>query len=177
MNVGDMSATFKLKKNAKSHDGAPVRAKDVKWSLARAIGVGGFPAFQMSAGSLTKPEQFVVVDDYTVRVDFAKKDRLTIPDLAVIVPCVVNSELLKKNASEKDPWGLEFAKQQTVGSGAYKVTKWTAGTEVILERNDEWVGGPAPKSRRGIWRMGPQARNPPALLGPCACDVSSAFPD
>src|SRR6266704_299321 len=145
MNVGDMSATFKLKKNAKFHDGAPVTAKDVKWSLDRAIGVGGFPAFQMSAGSLTKPEQFVVVDDYTVRVDFAKKDRLTIPDLAVIVPCVVNSELLKKNASEKDPWGLEFAKQQTVGSGAYKVTKWTAGTEVILERNDEWVGGPAPK--------------------------------
>jgi len=28
--------------------------------------------------------------NYTVRVDFAKKDRLTIPDLAVIVPCVVN---------------------------------------------------------------------------------------
>src|SRR6266404_6721773 len=177
MNVGDMSATFKLKKNAKFHDGAPVTAKDVKWSLDRAIGVGGFPAFQMSAGSLTKPEQFVVVDDYTVRVDFAKKDRLTIPDLAVIVPCVVNSELLKKNASEKDPWGLEFAKQQTVGSGAYKVTKWTAGTEVILERNDEWVGGPAPKIRRVIWRMVPQAGNRRALLERGDADVSYDLPN
>src|SRR5882757_7049553 len=108
MNVGDMSVTFKLKKNAKFHDGAPVTAKDVKWSLDRAVSVGGFPTFQMSAGSLTKPEQFVVVDDNTVRVDFARKDRLTIPDLAVIVPCVVNSELVKKNASEKDPWGLEY---------------------------------------------------------------------
>src|SRR5450432_332755 len=136
MNVGDMSVTFKLKKNAKFHDGTPVAAKDVKWSLDRAVSVGGFPTFQMSAGSLTKPEQFVVVDDGTVRVDFAKKDRLTIPDLAVIVPCVVNSELVKKNASEKDPWGLEYTKQQTAGSGAYKVTKWTAGTEVIMERND-----------------------------------------
>ncbi|MGE6062486.1 hypothetical protein, partial [Klebsiella pneumoniae] len=87
-----------------------------------------FPTFQMSAGSLTKPEQFVIVDDYTVRVDFLKKDKLTVPDLAVIVPCVVNSELVKKNASEKDPWGLEFTKQQTAGSGAYKVVKWTAGT-------------------------------------------------
>jgi peptide/nickel transport system substrate-binding protein len=139
MNVGDMSVTFKLKKNAKFHDGTPVAAKDVKWSLDRAVSVGGFPTFQMSAGSLTKPEQFVIVDDNTVRVDFAKKDRLTIPDLAVIVPCVVNSELVKKNASEKDPWGLEYTKQQTAGSGAYKVTKWTAGTEVIMERNDEWV--------------------------------------
>ena len=67
MNVGDMSVTFKLKKNAKFHDGAPVTARDVKWSLDRAVSVGGFPTFQMSAGSLTKPEQFVIVDDNTVR--------------------------------------------------------------------------------------------------------------
>src|SRR5579871_6200764 len=172
MNLGDMSVTFKLKKNAKFHDGTPVTAKDVKWSLDRAVSVGGFPTFQMSAGSLTKPEQFVVVDDTTLRVDFAKKDRLTIPDLAVIVPCVVNSELVKKNASEKDPWGLEYTKQQTAGSGAYKVAKWTAGTEVIMERNDEWVGGPAPKIKRVIWRMVPQAGNRRALLERGDADIS-----
>src|SRR3954451_13957692 len=54
MNVGDMSVTFKLKRNASFHDGAPVTAKDVKWSLDRAVTVGGFPTFQMGAGSLTK---------------------------------------------------------------------------------------------------------------------------
>jgi peptide/nickel transport system substrate-binding protein len=176
MNIGDMSVTFKLKKNAKFHDGTPVSAKDVKWSLDRAVSVGGFPTFQMSAGSLTKPEQFVIVDDSTVRVDFAKKDRLTIPDLAVIVPCVVNSELVKKNASEKDPWGLEYTKQQTAGSGAYKVTKWTAGTEVIMERNDDWVGGPMPKIRRVIWRMVPQAGNRRALLERGDADISYELP-
>ncbi|MDU6489854.1 ABC transporter substrate-binding protein, partial [Bradyrhizobium sp.] len=164
MTIGDMSATFRLRKNAKFHDGTPVTAKDVKWSLDRAVSVGGFPTFQMSAGSLTKPEQFVIVDDHTVRVDFLKKDRLTIPDLAVIVPCVVNSELVKKNATDKDPWGLEFTKQQTAGSGAYKVTKWTAGTEVVMERNDDWVCGPLPKIKRVIWRMVPQAGNRRALL-------------
>src|SRR5712675_1206499 len=121
MNVGDMSATFKLRKDAKFQDGTPFTAKDVKWSLDRAVTVGGFPTFQMGAGSLTKPEQFVVVDDHTVRVDFLRKDRLTIPDLAVIVPCVVNSELVKKHVSEKDPWGLDYAKQNTAGSGAYRV--------------------------------------------------------
>src|SRR6478672_13677874 len=99
MNVGPMSATFKLKKNATFQDGTPVTAKDVKWSLDRAVTVGGFPTFQMGAGSLTKPEQFVVVDDNTVRVDFLRTDRLTIPDLAVIVPCVVNSELVKSKAT------------------------------------------------------------------------------
>src|SRR5271169_2596984 len=177
MTVGDMSVTFKLKKNAKFQDGTPVTANDVKWSLDRSVTVGGFPTFQMGAGSLTKPEQFVVVDDNTVRVDFAKKDRLTIPDLAVIVPCVVNSELVKKNASEKDPWGLEYTKQQTAGSGAYKVTKWTAGTEVIMERNDEWVGGPMPKIRRVIWRMVPQAGNRRALLERGDADISYELPN
>ncbi len=177
MNVGDMSATFKLKKNATFHDGTPVTAKDVKWSLDRAVTVGGFPTFQMGAGSLTKPEQFVVVDDHTVRVDFLKKDRLTIPDLAVIVPCIVNSGLVQKHATEKDPWGLEYTKQNTAGSGAYKVTKWTAGTEVVLERNDAWKGGPLPKVKRIIWRMVPSAGNRRALLERGDADVSYDLPN
>ncbi len=177
MNVGDMSATFKLKKSAKFHDGTPVTANDVKWSLDRAVSVGGFPTFQMGAGSLTKPEQFVVVDDNTIRIDFLKKDRLTIPDLAVIVPCVVNSGLVKKNATEKDPWGLEYTKQQTAGSGAYKVASWTAGTEVIMERNDAWVGGPMPKVKRIIWRIVPQAGNRRALLERGDADISYDLPN
>jgi peptide/nickel transport system substrate-binding protein len=176
MQVGDMSATFKLRKNAKFHDGTPVTAKDVKWSLDRSVSVGGFPTFQMSAGSLKKPEQFVIVDDHTVRVDFATKDRLTIPDLAVIVPCVINSELVKKNASEKDPWGLEYTKMQTAGGGAYRVTKWTAGTEVVMERNDDWVCGPLPKIKRVIWRMVPQAGNRRALLERGDADMSYELP-
>src|ERR1700682_6397530 len=176
MKLGDMSATFKLKKNATFQDGTPVTAKDVKWSLDRAVTVGGFPTFQMGAGSLTKPEQFVVVDDHTVRVDFLRKDRLTIPDLAVIVPCVVNSELVKKHATEKDPWGLDYTKLNTAGGGAYRVVSWTAGTEVIHERNDKWVGGPLPKVKRVIWRMVPQAGNRRALLERGDADISYELP-
>src|SRR5262249_62287974 len=96
MNIAAMAVTFTLKKTAIFQDATPVTAKDVKWSLARAVTVGGFPTFQMGAGSLPKPEQFVVVDDNTIRVDFLRKDRLTLPDLAVIVPAIYNSELVKK---------------------------------------------------------------------------------
>src|SRR6478672_10138244 len=177
MNVGDMSVTFKLKKNATFQDGTPVTANDVKWSLDRAVTVGGFPTFQMGAGSLTKPEQFVVVDDNTVRVDFIKKDRLTIPDLAVVVPAIYNSELVKKNATEKDPWGLEYTKQNTAGSGAYRVVNWNAGTEVVMERNDNWKGGPLPKIKRVIWRMVPSAGNRRALLERGDADISYELPN
>jgi peptide/nickel transport system substrate-binding protein len=177
MIVGDMSATFKLKKNATFHDGTPVTAKDVKWSLDRAVSVGGFPTFQMGAGSLTKPEQFVIIDDHTIRVDFLRKDRLTIPDLAVIVPCVLNSELVKKNATEKDLWGLEYTKQNTAGSGAYRVVSWTAGTEVIMERNDNWKGGPLPKVKRIVWRIVPSSGNRRALLERGDADISYDLPN
>src|SRR5215207_2514233 len=177
MSIGDMSVTFRLKKDAAFQDGTPVTAKDVKWSLDRAVLVGGFPTFQMRAGSLEKPEQFVVVDDRTVRVDFLRKDRLTVPDLAVIVPCVVNSELVKKNATPNDPWGLEYTKQNTAGSGAYRVTKWTPGTEVVLERNEAWKGGPLPKVRRVIWRMVPSAGNRRALLERGDADISYDLPN
>ena len=177
MNAGDMSVTFKLRKDATFHDGTPVTAKDVKWSLDRAVSVGGFPTFQMKAGSLEKPEQFVVVDDNTVRVDFLRKDKLTIPDLAVIVPCVVNSELVKKSATPADPWGLEYTKQNTAGSGAYKVAKWTPGTEVIFERNETWKGGALPKVKRVIWRMVPAAGNRRALLERGDADISYDLPN
>jgi peptide/nickel transport system substrate-binding protein len=177
MKTGDMSVTFKLRKDAVFQDGTPVTAKDVKWSFDRAVTVGGFPTFQMSAGSLTKPEQFVVVDDSTFRVDFQKKDRLTIPDLAVIVPCILNSELVKKNATAQDPWGLEYTKLNTCGSGAYKVTNWTAGSQVVLERNENWNGGPLPKIKRVIWRMVPDAGNRRALLERGDADVSYDLPN
>src|ERR1700712_1321054 len=103
-----MSCTFKLRTDAKFHDGTPVTARDVKWSFDRAVKVGGFPTFQMSAGSLEKPEQFVVVDDHTFRVDYVRKDKLLLFNIAVVVPFIINSELAKKNAKAEDPWALTW---------------------------------------------------------------------
>ncbi|MCK8783494.1 ABC transporter substrate-binding protein [Roseomonas sp. NAR14] len=177
MSVGDMSVTFRLRRDATFHDGAPVTARDVKWSFDRAVTVGGFPTFQMKAGSLEKPEQFVVVDDHTFRVDFIRKDRLTIPDLAVVVPCVMNSELLKKRATPADPWALDYAKQNTAGGGAYRVTRWTPGSEVVFERFDNWKSGPLPKVRRVIWRMVPSSGNRRALLERGDADISYDLPN
>jgi peptide/nickel transport system substrate-binding protein len=177
MKVGDMSVTFKLRKDAKFHDGTLVTAKDVKWSFDRAVSVGGFPTVQMKAGSLVKPEQFVAVDDQTFRVDFVAKDRLTIPDLAVIVPGVYNSALVKKHATEKDPWGLEYTKSNTPGSGAFKVTSWKPGVEVVYTRNDDWKGGPLPKLKRVIWRTIPSAGNRRALMERGDADVSFDLPN
>src|SRR5207244_13443676 len=42
--LGDISATFNLRKNATFHDGSPVTARDVKWTFDRAVAVGPAPS-------------------------------------------------------------------------------------------------------------------------------------
>ncbi len=174
--TGNMSATFKLRRNAKFHDGSPVTAQDVKWSFDRAVTVGGFPTFQMKAGSLEKPEQFVVVDDHTFRIDFLRKDRLTMPDIGVPVPIVINSALAKKHATDKDPWALEWLKNNAAGGGAFRIDKWTPGQELIYQRFDDWKSGPVPQIQRVIWRMVPSAGNRRALMERGDADISFDLP-
>jgi peptide/nickel transport system substrate-binding protein len=176
-NLTDAAVTFKLRKDATFHDGTPVTAKDVKWSFDRAVAVGGFPTFQMKAGSLERPEQFVVIDDHTLRIDFIRKDKLTLPDLAVIVPAVYHAELVKKNATEKDPWGLEYTKTNIAGGGAYKVARWQAGSEVVFERNENWRSGGSPKMKRIVWRTVPSAGNRRALIERGDADISVDLPN
>lgn len=170
------SATFFLRKDAKFHDGTPVTAKDVKWSFDRMVSVGGFPTFQMKAGSLEKKEQFVVVDEHTFRVEFIRKDKLTMMDLAVPVPSIFNSELVKKHATADDPWGLNWTKNNTAGGGAYKVEAWRPGQEIIYVRYDDWKSGPLPKIRRIVQREIPSAGNRRALLEKGDVDMSFEMP-
>lgn len=170
-----MSCTFKLRKDAIFHDGKPVTARDVKWSFDRAVKIGGFPTFQMSAGSLEKPEQFVVVDDHTFRVDYIRKDKMLLFNLAVVVPFVINSELAKKNATAEDPWAAAWLKVNEAGGGAYKVESWKPGAELILTRFDGWKSGPLPKIRRVIARDVPSAGTRRAMLERGDADLSTGF--
>ena len=171
-----MSCTFKLRKDATFHDGSPVTARDVKWSFDRAVKIGGFPTFQMSAGSLEKPEQFVVVDDHTFRVDYLRKDKMLLFNLAVVVPFVINSELAKKNATPEDPWAATWLKSNDAGGGAYRIDSWKPGTETVFVRFDNWKSGPLPKIRRIIARDVPSSGTRRAMLERGDADLSAGFP-
>ena len=176
MAADGMSVTFKLRKNAKFHDGTSVTAKDVKWSFDRAVSVGGFPTFQMKAGSLEKPEQFVAVDDHTFRIDFLRKDKLTMMDVAVPVPCIFNSAAVRKHATEKDLWALDWTKVNVAGGGAYRLESYKPGQEVIFARYDDWKSGKLPKIKRVVQREIPSAGNRRALLEKGDIDMTYEMP-
>jgi len=121
--------------------------------------------------------QFVVLDDHTIRIDFLRKDKLTLPDLAVVVPAVFNSKLARSHASDKDPWAMEWMKTNDAGGGAYRIESWKPGQETVYARFDDWKSGPAPKIRRVIVREIPSAGTRRAMLEKGDADISFDLPD
>jgi peptide/nickel transport system substrate-binding protein len=144
-----LSVTFRLRADARFHDGTPVTAADVKWSFDRAVSVGGFPTFQMKAGSLEKPEQFEAVGEHAFRVKLLRKDKLTLPDLAVPVPVIINAKIAKEHATEKDPWALEWLKNNSAAGGAYRIESWKPGQEMVFCAQRRLEVRPAPQARPG----------------------------
>lgn len=159
-----MSVTFTLRSDAVFHDGTPVTANDVKWSFDRAVSIGGFPTFQMKAGALENPEQFSVVDDQTFKIDFLRPDKLTMIDLAVPIPVILNSELVKQHLTDEDPWGAEWVNNNDAGSGAYQIATFEPGERLTLERFEDWKSGPLPAIAEVIILDVPESGNRRALL-------------
>lgn len=135
-----LQITFRLRP-AKWHDGTPVTADDVKWSLDRAVSAKSLAAGQMATGSLTRPEQFAVVDDRTVTVTLPKPDRLALANLATPLAPIINSKLARQHTSVDDPWAQEWMKTNPAASGAYIVEAFKPGEQMVLRRNDNWSSG------------------------------------
>jgi peptide/nickel transport system substrate-binding protein len=170
------SVTFKLRRDVLFHDGAPVTARDVKWSFDRFVGAGGFPQRQMEQSSLTQMRQFEVIDDHTFKITFLRPDKLTMPGLAIVVPSVYNSELCMKRATSSDPWALEWTKVNAAGSGAYKVESFKPDEQVVLARNPDWKGGLLPKIDLALYRLIAAAGTRRALLERGGADLSPDLP-
>lgn len=159
-----LTMTFKLKPDATFWDGRKVTAEDVKWSFDRAVSVGGFPSVQMKAGGLLRPDQFAALDEETFVITLDRPSKLTLPDLAVPVPFIINAEIAKANTTEDDPWAMEYLHTTPAGSGAYKVAAWQQGQQLVYERNDAWVGGPLPGFKRVVIREVPSPATRRALI-------------
>ena len=170
------SITFKMRKGATFWDGTPITAHDVKWSFDRAVSLGGFPTVQMKAGSLEKTEQFEAVDDETFVIKLLRPSKLTLPDLGVPVPIIINSMEAKKHATDKDPWATEYLHRTPAGSGAFMLERWEPGQQTVYKRYDDWKNGPLPGIKRVIMREIPSASTRRALLEKGDADVSLDLP-
>jgi peptide/nickel transport system ATP-binding protein len=165
---GGTVMTFTIRDGATFWDGKPVTAQDVKWSLDRAVSLGGFPTVQMKAGRLSSPEQFEALDDRTFRITLPFPSKLALPDLATPIPIIINSAVA--NATE-------YLHRTPAGSGAYRVARWDAGQQLVYERNDNWVNGPVPGFKRVILREVPAQSTRRALIERGSVSASHNIPN
>jgi peptide/nickel transport system substrate-binding protein len=136
-----LKLTFKLRPDAKFHDGSPVTAEDVKWSLDRCVTAPVLGKAQLLTGSMTSADQFRVIDPLTIEVTLPRPDKLALPNLATVYPIIINSKLAKTHATEQDPWALSWLKENEAGSGAYIVETFKPGEQVTAKRNEAWGRG------------------------------------
>jgi microcin C transport system substrate-binding protein len=123
-----LSVTFRIRPQARFHDGDPVRASDVKYSYETLISKYASPAY---ATTYADVEACDVLDERTVRFRFKKKDRqlpLTIGGMPVFSP----------------KWGMENGKtkqfdqivmETPIGTGPYKIGPVRFGKDVTYVRD------------------------------------------
>ena len=128
-----LSATFKLRPQARFHDGLPVLAADVKHSFDTLMGPYTSPAYKTLLEDVAGIE---VVDDRTVRYRFKKPNRelpLTVGGLPVF----------------SRSWGLEAGKPKRfdqvvmdipIGSGPYKIGPVRFGKDITYVRDPAYWG-------------------------------------
>src|SRR5258705_4344828 len=126
--IDDTTWEVKLRQGVKFHDGTPFTAKDVKATFDRVLD----PAKKMTArGNHAKIKTVEIVDDYTVRFKTDGPYPLFVKRLTAQV---MQSE---KVIREK---GHDFMQENPIGTGPYKLVKWSRKQEHVLVRNDDYWG-------------------------------------
>ena len=125
---------FKLRKGVKFSDGSDFTAADVVASIERVPKVPNSPSpFTAYTKQITKID---VVDPYTIRFRTAQPYPLMPSDMVQIA--IVSKAAA--NASTDD----FNAGKAAIGTGPYKLVRYTKGDRIELVRNDNWWGGRTP---------------------------------
>jgi ABC-type transport system substrate-binding protein len=139
--------TFKLRKGVKFHNGREMNSADVKYSIQRACapetqspGASFFSGIvgcqDMIEGKTTDASGIATPDDSTVVFQLIEPNATMLHIFAINFSFVVPKEEIEK-------YGPDFT-HHPVGTGAYKVTEYTTGQRVVMERNAEWHFGDRP---------------------------------
>lgn len=125
-----LSFTFFLRKDATFHNGEPVTADDVKFSLEtirepKHQALNMLPYFE----KISKVE---VIDKHTVKFTASEKYFQNLNSLCgmIILPKSVYGDINKSVKMQKE----------AIGAGPYSLLKYDKGQSITIKRNDKWYG-------------------------------------
>ena len=127
---------FSLRPEAKFHDGTPLTAHDVVWTLAT-LKQNGHPIIMQQLRDFKGAE---AADDRTVVVHFAEKRARDVPLFVAGLP------IFSRAYYAKQPFD-QSTLEVPLGSGPYKVGRFEVGHFIEFERVKDWWGADLPVSR------------------------------
>jgi len=161
--LDDTTWEVKLRRGVKFHDGTPFGAKDVKATFDRVLN----PENKLTArGNHAKIKSVEVVDDATVRFKTDGPYPLFVERLTAQV---MQSEKVIK---EK---GHEWMQENPIGTGPYKLVRWSKKQEHVLIRNEDYWG-PKPAFKNVRVRIIPEQATQIAELMSGGVDIIKAVP-
>ena len=147
--------TFKLRDNARFHDGRPVTAEDFKYSWERALDpatespvaytylgdiVG---ADAIVEGETTSLEGVEALDAQTLQVTIKGPFSYFLAKLTYPTSFVVD----RANVESGEDWT-----DAPNGTGAFRLKSWEKDELLVLERNEDWYGG-SPALAHAVYRI------------------------
>jgi len=127
---------FRLRAEAKFHDGSPVRVEDVLWTF-KTLRDQGRPSYRSYYANVEKASK---VDERTVRFDFKPGVNRELPLILGQMP--VLSEAFYQVA------GFDKVSLETpLGSGPYRVVGLQPGRSITLERAEDYWGKDLPVNK------------------------------
>lgn len=143
--------SFKIREGRKFASGNPITADDVVFSLQRAVLLDKSPAFIIGQFGLTKDnvkDKIRKTGDYafTFEMDKPYAPSFVLYCLTSSVASIVDKTLVLAHEADGD-LGYGWLKTHYAGSGPFILRDWRANEAVVLERNPNYSGTPAPLAR------------------------------
>ena len=121
---------FKLRQGVTWHDGSPFTADDVVFTFSRA---GDVPNSPSSFGGAVKGKTVTKVDDHTVQISVGSVYPVMANDLATLM-------IVSRKSGEGAQTGDYNSGKAAIGTGPFKLVKFTPGDRIELTRNEAYWG-------------------------------------
>lgn len=157
--VVDGDWIFKIREGVKFHDGSPLTAQDVKFSLERAL--------KSNVGFILRPiDSVAVVDAKTVKI----KTKVPFANLLARVKHIV---ILSATAHQR--LGEDEFKKTAIGTGPYTYVEWKRGVRLVATKAPSYWGKPVDVEQI-VWQAIPDQAARLTALEAGSADVIVSVP-